>query len=42
MRILVIPEAIHKGKYHVGEWLDTVIFPRNLDFVEGLDAEELL
>lgn len=46
-RILVnleanVVEAIHKGKYPVTEWLDKVVFPNDLDSIEGLNADDLL
>lgn len=46
-RILVdleanVVEAIHKGKYPVTEWLYKVVFPKDFDSIEGLDADDLL
>lgn len=35
-------KVIHKGKFPVTEWLDKVFFPKDIDYIEGCDADELL
>lgn len=35
-------EAIHKGKFPMMEWLDIVVFPRELESIESTNADKLL